>query len=229
MRLFVLLFCLISTASGLAQEARVLFKFAPLAMLDEVSFPTVQAGVEVSLSPKTSWYNEFGFRYRKTIGEAYIDTHSVATNGFKIKSEFRYYFDGLYGEGAERLWGYYLGVNMFYTKTSNDVNVNYYYQMDSSVRMSDFFGVRKKVWGANFIIGKQSDISKRFWFDIYVGMGARVSEFATVNQDFDPIRDQFIGYRHPNVNVEKGRVAASKDGGCRFNFTFGIRYAYKFR
>lgn len=49
MKLLAVFFFLMIAISGFAQEDRVLFKFAPLAMLDEVSFPTVQTGVEVSL------------------------------------------------------------------------------------------------------------------------------------------------------------------------------------
>lgn len=226
MRLFAIFIILITASRSFAQEDHVLFKFAPLAMLDGVSFPTVQTGVEVSLSPQTSWYNEFGIRYRKSSDES-VDTSFVSTTGFKIKSEFRYYFAGLCGENVERLWGWYTGVNFFYTRTTNNTNVDFYYQKDSTKGYEDNFGVRKRVWGTNLILGRQSDLGERFRFDIYGGMGIRFSDFATVNQQFDPKYDSQIKARHPNIYVSKGAAAAEGERRTRFNFTFGIRFAYK--
>jgi hypothetical protein len=226
MRLFAIFFLLITAINSFAQEDHVLFKYAPLAMLDEVSFPTVQTGVEVSLSPQTSWYNEFGIRYRKASNEN-VDTNFVSTTGFKIKSEFRYYFSGLFSQDVERLWGWYTGINIFYTRTTNNTNINYYYQKDSTKACEDNFGVRKRVWGTNLILGRQSDIGERFRFDIYGGLGIRFSDFATVAQQFDSKHDSQIKARHPNVYVSKGAAAAEGERRTRLNFTFGIRFAYK--
>lgn len=228
MKLPAIFFFLITAFSGFAQEEdRILVKFAPLAMLDEVSFPTVQAGVEISLGPKTSWYNEFGIRYRKTSGESSVDTSFVHTSGFKIKSEFRYYFSGLFGEEAQRLWGRYVGINLFYTRTVNNAHIDYYYQKDSTRAFEDNFGVTKNVWGTNLVLGQQSDIGEHFRLDIYGGCGIRFSDFATEHLQFDPERDSQIKARHPNINVSKAGAAASGENRTRFNFTLGIRLAYR--
>ena len=91
MRFFVLFLCLSFSFSAFAQkdrEPRVLFKLAPFALIDDISFPAIQSGVEVALNDKFSWYNEFGFRYRNGLADN-GDTGFVKPGGYRIKSELR--------------------------------------------------------------------------------------------------------------------------------------------
>lgn len=46
-----------------SQKANVLIKFSPPALIDIVSFPTIQGGVEFKLSDRLSWYHELGIKY----------------------------------------------------------------------------------------------------------------------------------------------------------------------
>lgn len=227
MRVLTILCCLLTASGSYAQDAHMLLKFAPLAMFDEVSFPTVQTGLEVALTSKISWYNEVGIRYRKTSGERAVDTSFISITGYKLKSEFRYYFTGLWGEQVERLWGWYAGINFFYTRTTNNANVNYYYQKDVARLTEDHFGVRKSVWGSNVIVGRQSDIGEYFQFDMYGGCGVRSSDFVTVGQEFQSGRDELVKGSRTNLNVRKWGAAANGENKTLLNFTLGIRFAYR--
>jgi hypothetical protein len=205
MRLFVIFIYLVSTFSCIAQksgEPRVLFKLAPLALIDDLGFPAIQGGVEVALSNKISWFNEFGFRYRKALAEI-ADTSFITPVGYKIKSEFRYYLKGR-NDGNSRLSGYYLAINLFYLKNVRNTTVYYYYQKDTGNRVTDDFGISKKIWGGNLIVGKQMNLGKRFMFEYYGGLGLRIRDNVTVGRDYDRDRDQESRGHHLSVNDMAG-------------------------
>jgi hypothetical protein len=54
--LFTLSLFLLSL-TAFSQPGRVTIRICPLALTDEISFPTIQGGVELGLSKKLAWYN----------------------------------------------------------------------------------------------------------------------------------------------------------------------------
>lgn len=242
MRLIAALFCLLTAYSGFAQvplkfrrgqkpykyyDSRLLFKMAPLALIDEVEFPAIQGGLEVALSKKMSWYNEFGFRYRKALYEG-EDTGFVSRGGYKIKSEVRYYFKDPDSKIGGALCGYYLAVNLFYLKNVNNKHVAYYYQRDTNAITNDDFGMTKKVWGGNFIVGNQMYLSKRFLFECYGGLGVRVRDIVTVGREFDHERDaEHRGHHWTFTDLTGGRPELKDGKTARINISIGVRFAYR--
>lgn len=229
MRLFIFLVCLTITCSGYSQktrEPRVLFKIAPLALIDDVSFPTIQGGVEVALNRRISWYNEFGVRYMNG-SEENTDTSFVSPRGFKLKSEVRYYWQGRKDEYGDWLRGHYVAINFYYTRCVSNSAISYFYQKDSSNILKDDFGVTKSIWGTNIIIGRQTELGKRFLFDIYAGLGTRFRNFVTVNKEYDPERDKIKGPIDMNVYSMKGNAEANAVHSCTVNLSFGLRFAYR--
>lgn len=226
MRFFILFFSLIISFSGFAQGPYVLFKVAPLALIDDVSFPTVQGGVEVALTPHISWYNEFGVRYRKGNYEKF-DTNYVSTSGYKAKTEFRYYFEGN-KKKKDRFCKQYVGINYFYTRHVYNSAFQYYYQNDSSYRTNDGYGVTKAVWGINLITGWQYNIGKRFMVEVYGGLGVRFRDIETVGQEFVYERDKVVLPRHPYVLkgiYDRQEAKGGKSG--TLNITSGVRISCK--
>lgn len=242
MRLIGNLFCLLITYSGFAQvplkfrrsskpyktyDSRLLFKIAPLALIDEIEFPAIQGGLEVSLSKKMSWYNEFGFRYRTALYES-DDTNFVARRGYRIKSEVRYYFKDPDSKIAGRLTGYYLAANLFYMKNVDSKHVAYYYHHDTSVFISDDFGMTKKVWGGNFIVGNQMYLGKRFLFECYGGLGLRFRDIVTVGREFDHERDtEYRGHYWRFTDLSGGRPELKDGKSATINISIGVRFAYR--
>ena len=229
MRLFIFSVCLIITHSGYSQkqrDPRVLFKIAPLALIDDVSFPTIQGGVEVALNPRISLYNEFGIRYMNG-GKENVDTSFVSPRGFKLKSEVRYYWQGRNDEYGNWLRGHYVAINFYYTRCVSNSGISYYYQNDSSNIVKDNFGVTKSIWGTNVIIGRQTTLGKRFLFDIYAGLGIRIRNFVTVNKEFDPERDEIKGPIDLNVYSISRKAEAEAGKSGTVNISFGIRFAYR--
>jgi hypothetical protein len=242
MRLIAILFCLLTACNGIAQVPekfrkaqklqelknmhgpRILFKVAPLTLLDDYSFPTVQGGVEVALGPKIGWYNEFGFRYRKG-KDAFVDTSFLPSTGYKLKSELRYYFKLKYDAYGNWLRDHYVAVNFYYTRSEGNADVAYYYHNDSTTRLYDNFGVTKNIWGLNVIYGWQTELSKRFLVDVYGGLGTRFRDIVTVNKQFDPELDNRIGPRHPNVYNVRDKAEAKGGKSSTINISFGARFA----
>ncbi|MCS3801211.1 hypothetical protein [Niastella sp. OAS944] len=242
MRLIAIVFCLFTAYSGFTQvplkfrrsskpykyyDSRLLFKIAPLALIDEIEFPAIQGGLEIALSNKMSWYNEFGFRYRKALYEN-DDTGFVARRGYRIKSEVRYYFKDPDSKIGGRLTGYYLAVNLFYIKNVDNKYVGYYYQKDTSAFTQDDFGMTKKVLGGNFIIGNQMYLGKRFLFECYGGLGLRLRDIVTVGREFDHERDRESRGHHWTFTDLTGGRPELKDGKTTtINISIGVRFAYR--
>jgi hypothetical protein len=52
-----------------SQPGTVTLRFSPLALVDNISFPTIQGGIEYGLTKKFASYNEFGIKYRSSAYE----------------------------------------------------------------------------------------------------------------------------------------------------------------
>jgi len=194
-------------------------KISILSLVDEASFPTVQCGIELKLSRKISWYNEAGIKYRKSYYEV-ADTNFVNSNGYKLRSEIRYYFkkNTLYVAG-----------NGFYTKDFHNTEARYYYSNDSTDLRIDNFSVKKNVSGFNLIIGRQSRAWNRFCFEMYAGIGVRFVTVQQSNLEIDTKRD--VLQRGPDLNIPDNRIWMDVKGGHSLlpNFSMGIQFCYTFK
>ena len=229
MRLIFFLFCLATTFHSFAQAPRLLVKVSPLAAIDAVGFPAISGGVELHLAPRLSLYNEIGIRYRKAWSER-ADTNFVAASGYKLKTEFRYYFKEGDHIRYNRFHGHYMGMNWFYINHKYNSVIEYnpkdYY---SSSSLRDNYGVTKSVWGFNLLWGWQDDIGKRFMFEVYEGIGARFRNITTVNKQFVYDHDE-IAEAYDVNSLFRERSARLEGKGKRsaaFNYTTGIRFVYK--
>lgn len=208
-----------------SQQQNVLIKLCPVALIDEVSFPTIQAGIEFKISKKLSWYNEFGIKYRKSYYEK-SDTNFVTSNGFKAKTEIRYY---LKNNNETNLEGKYFAVNAFLTKDTHNTEIGYFYNGNTSLLKTDAFGVKKTVFGLNFIYGYQELLTKKISVDIYTGLGIRFRNINTVNKEFNQNRDSFDGPIDINIGAIRQEIDANAGFNVRPNFTFGFRVCYKLK
>ena len=225
-KLLALFFCLMATFSSFAQDKRPLIKLSPLPLIDIFSFPTIQGGFEFLITRKISWYNEFGIRYMKEYDKP--DTSFVVPSGFKAKTEFRYYLGKSFGPKlTSQLEGFYVAVNFFYIKDVHNTSIRYYYQKDSTVKVGDDFGVRKTIWGGNFLGGYQLAHGKRIMVEMYVGVGVRFRDIITENKEYVYKRDELV--RAIDLTVAGFKYDTESRGGQSVapNFTLGLRVAFK--
>ncbi len=208
--------------SAAGQNKNPILKFSPLALVDEISFPTIQGGIEFRLLKKIGFYNEAGVKYRKSYYDN-ADTNYYTSKGFKLKTELRYYFT-IHGSSDK----FYIATNAFYAKDYRNTALGYFYRKDSTDFRLDNFGVRKLVWGFNLLVGGHHYLSKRLLFDYYTGFGIRYRDVLTTNKEFNFDRDEMRGPNDLNVNSMRNKTDAGGEKSTVVNFTLGIRIGYQF-
>lgn len=213
---------IVPALKSISQSNKVLIKLPPLSLADEVSFPAIQAGAEFMLTDKISWYNEVAIKYRKSYYES-ADTNFVPSNGFKIKTEARYYL----GNNGP-FYGRYLAANIFFIHESRNTGIGYYYQKDSSIERADNFGAKRNVFGINLLGGYQHSFFNRFAFDVYAGIGIRIRSVRTSNKEYDKSRDNLLHAVDLIVNDIRDQADADNSYPVLPNLSLGFRLCYRF-
>lgn len=216
---------------GYAQHKIVTLKFAPLALIDDISFPTIQAGIEYHFAERVSWYSEAGIKYRRTVYDKDWDTSFVSAGGFKLKTELRYYLDRnpffiLNGGRYQNFAELYLGINLFYASDAHNNGVHYYTQ-NGSPELTDVFGVNKTVYGSNAVIGVQKFLSKRIGVDGYAGLGIKFRHIETSHKEFIYGVDQWITPIDWNIQTDITQAEVKGGNSITGNFTLGFRLCYR--
>ena len=213
------------TLNSNAQKENILIKFCPLALIDDISFPTIQGGLEFNLSKKITWYNEVGIKYRKSFIDNDVDTNFIKSSGFKLKTEIRYYFQNRSKFSFE---GSYLAANIFYTKDNHNNQIDYFHNGDTTKMLTDAFGVKKNVLGLNFIFGHQQKLNKRFLIDAYCGFGIRYRNISTINEEYSKTKDVSANQStDPNIRIMRLNVDAETGNNIVPNLTLGLRLTYR--
>lgn len=110
--------------SAFSQKHKPEIKLCPLCLVDEFSYPTVQAGIHFYLTKELSWYNEIGIKYRNGYYET-ADTSFIGFGGFKIKTELRYYI----ATNDERSKNTYIALNGFFNRHTHNTETAYYFRL----------------------------------------------------------------------------------------------------
>ena len=214
--------------NGYSQNEKVIFKFSPLALIDEVTFPTIQGGIELRLKNRISWYNEIGIKYRTGYYEG-TDTSFINSYGVKLKSEVRYYLAKNFVDenNAGRLSGLYLGGNIFFNRDYHNSEIGYYFGKDNSAFVIDNFAVKKNIIGTNFIFGLQEPIRGNFLVDVYAGVGFRIRFIDNLNREYDSERDTLDEPIDVTIQGIRNSIDLMNGISGTVNFTWGFRLCYK--
>lgn len=235
MKLTALSYVLFISFNTFSQNDKVILKFSPLATIDFVNFPAIQVGIENKLSEKFSLYNEVGMRYTKYFFRQ-ADTSFIPTNGFRLKSEIRYYFQKdilktIFQRGIFRpsrpayRHDHYLGFNTFFI--SDHHNASSRYIGKDSIEHTDNYGVKKQVFGFNFVLGNQKSMGSRFLLDWYIGVGARFRFITTLHQELVYHKDLLITPIDLNANSVTEDTEVKGGNSAAPNLTMGVRLGYR--
>jgi hypothetical protein len=208
-----------------AQKENFSVKFCPLALVDDVSFPTIEGGLEFKLSNKITWYNEIGIKYRKSYMDNDVDTNFIKSSGFKLKTEIRYYFQN---DRAHPFEGSYLAANIFFTNDNHNNQIEYYPNGDTTRILTDAFGVSKNLLGLNLVFGHQKELNQRLLIDMYCGLGIRFRSVKTVNQEYNKATD-INAHQSTDLNIPAIRLDIDTEPGNSIvpNLTLGLRLTYR--
>jgi hypothetical protein len=212
-----------------SQNKNFVFKFCPLALIDDFSFPTIQGGLEIRLSKRITWYNEVGIKYRQSSFEV-SDTSFLKSYGFKVKTEIRYYLPHIFGleNTNNSMSGYYIGGNIFYNRDCHNTKIDYYLKKDSTNLLVDNFAVKKDIFGANFVVGLQEPIWNNLLLDVYTGFGIRLRNISNNHREYDPEKDFTIGPIEFNYRAMRNDLDMLEGFSSTFNYTLGFRLCYRF-
>jgi len=230
MKQIVIFSLLFISLKAYPQNQSYIIKLCLPALIDEFSFPTIQGGFEARLSDRFASYSEVGIKYRKGYYEG-ADTTFLKPYGFKVKTEVRYYFakKRKVDNTAPAIVNYYkyVGFNVFCIRDVHNMSLTYYDKNDSTVEIGDNLGVKKSVFGFNFVFGLQKHLSKHFFYDFYFGVGYRFVFIHNVHQEYDPAKDGIHGPIDINLNSLIDRVNIIQGFNTYPNLTVGIRFCFQ--
>ena len=232
-----LFICMLIALNAWSQKDKFNIKLNVPALFDMVNSPNIQVGIEARLSPRIGWFNELGVRY-SNYSSRYSpgDTSFLSPYGFKAKSEIRYYFQKIaskinikVGKKAPVSFtkAYYAAANLFFIRDVHNNATSYYFNKDTSQLRNDGYGVKKTIWGFNFIFGVQEPLGKRIFIDLYVGLGVRFRYITTTNIEYKPERDGLIGSKDLSI-VTVDAITEGKGGfSVAPNINLGGRLCYR--
>lgn len=229
MKIFTTLLLLIITFQSYAQRKNFGIEFSPLALADIINFRAIQFGFENRLVNRFTLYNELGVKYIKGPYEN-TDTVRGKSNGFRYKIELRYYFKNNRDTIADldKLAGFYVGANVFYSQNNFDYQINYRPITDSLGGNKDNFKVKKIIKSPNLILGKELVVLKKVYFDFYAGFGLRFRTIETQFKEFNKEKDMLISPIDITVRGEMDKVNSEDKQTVLPNFSGGVRIGIRF-
>ena len=213
------------TLLSYGQKGRYSIKVCPFTLIDDISFPTVQGGLEYLVSNRFSMYGELGVKYRKGLSENWVDSNYINSGGYKAKIEARYSLNR--GKSLAEYGRFYIGANAFLTHETYNTSIWFYPQKDSSFSVKDIFGVNKTIYGINAVLGWQIPVTHGFNIDVYGGLGVRFRYVTTVNKEFNYDTDSLSQSFEFGVRSIKDYVDSRAGSSCVPNFTMGCRLSFR--
>jgi len=192
-------------------------------LVDIFSFPCVQIAVGTKITNHVSLNIEGGNQFYNFYKN---DTVFYTPKGFKLNADCRYYFSHIFkNDFFKKYDGWYFGVQGFIRKNQYNASIRYHSVSDSSTTIVDYFGVKKKVWGFNFIAGYELLLTKRIICDVYVGLGVRYKIITNTNRHYiNSIENKIEGvdlvpyFQYSNLSESSGE-SENVIAGIRIGFT----------
>lgn len=216
-----ILLCEVTTFACFAQPQAYSVKWAVPAMIDDLSFPTIQLGFQFPIGKKVTWYNECGIQYRERLFEKLADTTFLPTKGIKLKSEMRVYMPKLLPFVSYA----YIGGNVFLNVNQHNSQVSYR-NKGAADYAKDAFGVNKHVIGGNLILGFEETIWKNLKLDVYSGLGVRFIRIHTTQKEYNKDTDELQLPVDFNISYMLSQKDANFTRVVTPNLTLGLRLCY---
>lgn len=226
MKHLFLILILISSIVAKAQEIKKKrtwnVKTNVTSLIDILTFPTVQLAVGKRITEHVSVNVEAGNQFYKLTE---VDSVILVQKGYKLNADCRYYFSHIFKNTKfERLKGIYIGAQGFYRNNQFTANALYYSTNDSLTIYETYFGVKKRVFGYNCIVGYELTLKNRFIFDWYVGLGYRDKKILNTHKEFD---NKNIVYPH-DLTFNSTYSNLSESSIKSVNALLGLRVGFIF-
>lgn len=205
------------------EKNTVMFYTSPLMAIDLFNTPMLTIGAEYFFIEDISISAEFGTRYfdwpRVNQGPELIDKQG---NSFRL--ELKYY--GAIDITDDLTFNEYFGIEYRYKHEQFTQAISYSTQQDDIkfVRNENFIVV-KNLSILNLKYGANIPLGRRFFFDVYTGLGARFIDIQNPGLRFNPPEDELIN------DVAMPHIDETNIGELRrdviFNFTLGFKFGIR--
>lgn len=223
-----------TTAAVFSQEAKSestwALKMNMPALVDIFTFPTVNIGVEKQINNYFSLGTEIGYQFYDF--KSLSDTIFLKPRGFKASVEGRIYIIKLLRPNYQKTAkGVFAGLQAFYRQNQYSSTISYHNEADEDLEgnedipsYTDAFGVKKKAYGLNLVLGFQKPVGKHFLFEPSLSLGYQQRNIENTNQSYN--------YRIQTIEGNDliplfSKLDTEEASGGAFNISFGFRLGYR--
>ncbi|MFT3949459.1 MAG: hypothetical protein QM763_21020 [Agriterribacter sp.] len=233
-RIFLSLLFVFILTRGIAQPTQrrnLMLKLDPLALINPITFPTVQFSLEKEFAHRFSIAPEIGVQMYRV--KSFVqDTSLIKPTGFKIGLEGRYY--GLFKESikykhhkAMPTVEKYISLHVFYRENKYNTQLNYV-KLDDATYHTDCFVTNKKAFGANLIFGIQLRSKGRILFEFYGGVGMLNRRTKNHSREYNSQKDELDTKSYVINFLDIGVNSSLQENNGTFgNVILGIRVGVK--
>jgi hypothetical protein len=219
MKRLLLLILLIAIYSTLySQDYTFKLYTTPLLVLGNLSHPMVSLGGEYIFLSRLGIAAEFGIKIKDN---STCDTLWERSKGYTYRLELKYY--DIYKSKKENLRNY-ISLEYRYIKDNHNEVFTYHQDTSSNDDFKDNYGVLKDIYIGNIKYGVIIGISKRFFSDIYCGIGIRYRDVRNTNREYN----KDLGHEHAYVDDIFSDWGLKETSGLYPNLSLGFKIGIRF-
>jgi hypothetical protein len=219
MKRLILLILLIQFGVDLYSQ-NYLFKLytSPLQAIDFISHPMVSLGGELIVLKRWGIAGEYGYKYTDN---SKADTVALNSEGNSYRFELKFYDIVKSKKGFIRN---YVSLEYRYIKDNYNYAFSYHPNSTSTEKIEDNFGVLKNIYTGNIKYGIIIGIGKRFYTDVYGGIGIRYRDVKNTKREYDPKS----GHEHAYPDDIFSDYNLDEKSGFYPNLSLGLKVGIRF-
>lgn len=219
MKRLLLLILLIAIYTNLYSQ-NYAFKLytSPLLAADLISHPIVSLGGEYIFLNQLGIAGEFGIKYRDNSN---CDTLWEKSQGYTYRLELKYY--DIY-KLKKRYLRNYISLEYRYIKDNHNEVYAYHQDTSSNYDIKDNYGVLKDIYVGNIKYGIIVGLGKRFYSDLYCGIGIRYRDIRNTNREYNTD----LGHEHAYVDDIFSPWGLEETSGLYPNLSLGFKIGIRF-
>ena len=193
--------------------------------MDVFSQPMLTLGAEYFVTNNLSFSAEYGTVFTERLGGNKPDIEILDNKGRMFRYELKIY--NFLSKSKNPRFNKYIGFETRFIRYQFNDDITYNVTNDNiSYFVNETFGVRKSVNVYNLKYGINYPIGKKFYIDLYSGVGLRVRTIESINRNFNPETDTI--FEEDDDCYFCFRRNDESDSGTFFNFALGFKFGYKF-
>jgi hypothetical protein len=219
MKKLLFLIILIAVCSSLhSQEYPFKIYTSPLLAADFFSRPMISLGGEYVIADKWGIAAEYGLKYRNNYER---DTTWIKSKGYTYRLELKYYDIHKFKKSHLRN---YISLEYRYIKDNHTERFDYDVDSLSVDHSIDCFGVMENIYIGNIKYGIIIRIGKRFYTDVYCGLGLRYRDIKNTHREYNTD----LGHEPAHVDSLFDGYGLDDAAGFKPNFSLGFKFGIRF-